>query len=470
MARRDGGLLAVDIGTSAIKVSHFTFQGEVAASHRVRRTDGHAGRFNAAEMLADLHAAVRGTTERSPLAVAAVGVCGLGGVVFLDRDHRPVEPAADWSDTRGVDRLRERWTTLGHADRTGRSQPHSSALALIGHLDRASLRVAGPVTVASPKDAAVAHLTGRVVTDPTSAAYTLLYDVYANRWSDTAPDLLGTGVRLPEVVASTSIVGGVTTEAAQLTGIPAGTPVVAGGPDGTVGVLGCVGVRPGIVDIAGTTDVLASVSPTPPASSRAAVVNPFVIEHHWTRGGSTGPVPVLTPGALDDAVVVSTDQPLVITRSQLARFPFWFGDHPPLVSRAFMAADDDEKLIHAHRSAGYLLRACTTEIVDRGPVLMAGGITRNSAAVQARADALGQPVVVIDDADASLRGCAMLAALGISNAASVTDQHDVFASPTRLVDPRDQPELEQHCATWDAIATALPELMSVPPATHRPRR
>ena len=80
----------------------------------------------------------------------------------------------------------------------------------------------------------VAHfLTGQWKTSTSSASPMGLLDAKSYDWSDVLMKAARlTREMLPELVASGEVMGEVTAEAARLTGLKAGTPVVAGGGDG----------------------------------------------------------------------------------------------------------------------------------------------------------------------------------------------------------------------------------------------
>ena len=80
-------------------------------------------------------------------------------------------------------------------------------------------------------------------------------------WDKSIADALGIEIeKMPKPRASTEILGGIN-EAAASTGLKAGMPVVAGGPDDSVGVLGARGIRTGTaVPVMGTSDVFLTSS------------------------------------------------------------------------------------------------------------------------------------------------------------------------------------------------------------------
>ncbi|MEK8173761.1 FGGY family carbohydrate kinase [Streptomyces sp. M19] len=134
-----------------------------------------------------------------------------------------------------------------------------------------------------------ARLTGNVTTDRVDAAYTLLSDVATGTWNTEAVAALGLDPGwLPPQTAGHEVVGTVGAAAARDCGLPPGTPVVAGGPDGSVGLGLLLGGGEAVADVAGTTDVVGRLIPEPRLAPPHAVVNPALVDACWTAGGPTG--------------------------------------------------------------------------------------------------------------------------------------------------------------------------------------
>ena len=96
------------------------------------------------------------------------------------------------------------------------------------------------------KDFIVARLTGNFVTDYSDASGMNLYDLRAGDWSDLILDAIGLDrAVLPELHASTDVVGAVMADVAEEVGLAAGTPVVIGGGDGCCAATGAGVVREG---------------------------------------------------------------------------------------------------------------------------------------------------------------------------------------------------------------------------------
>lgn len=130
----DEAVCAVDIGTSAVRVSLITAAGAVmGAARRNRDSSGTHGEFDPVEVLSLVTSAIGEVMSgcRASTRIRAVGVAGFVGTVLLDSALAPLRPGSDWSDTRGVDLL-----AASPADtvdlvlrEAGRPRPLGSALA-----------------------------------------------------------------------------------------------------------------------------------------------------------------------------------------------------------------------------------------------------------------------------------------------------------------------------------------------------
>ena len=92
----------------------------------------------------------------------------------------------------------------------------------------------------------VARLTGEFTVDYSRACTTLLFDIRERAWHQPFLEKLEIPLaKLPEPVPSHEVVGSVTAEAAELTGLPEGTPVIAGCMDTVGAALGSNTTEPG---------------------------------------------------------------------------------------------------------------------------------------------------------------------------------------------------------------------------------
>ena len=96
------------------------------------------------------------------------------------------------------------------------------------------------------------RLTGEFVTDASLGSSSGMFDIAQRDWSVRVLDLLGLDRSVfPRVVESGTVVGMVTADAATETGLREGTPVVAGGADTQLGLLGIGVTEPGRFTVVG---------------------------------------------------------------------------------------------------------------------------------------------------------------------------------------------------------------------------
>jgi xylulokinase len=176
--------------------------------------------------------------------IAAVGLSGqMHGVVLLDEAGTVIHPALIWCDQRSQQQCNE-ITSLVGAKRliqlssnpavTGFSAP--KILWVRQNKPRAYGKIAHFLL---PKDFVRFRLTGEFATDVSDASGTLLFDVANRCWSAELVSLLGIDPSfLPRAYESTEISGQISRGAGALTGLKAGTPVVAGGGDQACGAVG----------------------------------------------------------------------------------------------------------------------------------------------------------------------------------------------------------------------------------------
>lgn len=249
-------LIAHDLGTTGNKATLVSDDGTMLASHTVKYgadwgTDGKAEQ-NPHDWFHAVAEANRILLEKSNTAAADInGISFSGqmmGLVPLDEHDEVVRPAIIWADTRSTKEAAELEKTISMEDCyriTGhRLNPTYSLTKLMWLREQEPENFSRIKRFCLAKDYVAMRLTGRLVTDPSDASSTNAYDQSAGTWAWDIIDAAGLKHSLfPEIIASTDKVGEVTAEAAQETGLIAGTPVIIGGGDGPVAALGA-----GIID------------------------------------------------------------------------------------------------------------------------------------------------------------------------------------------------------------------------------
>ena len=251
-------VLAHDLGTTGDKASLFDSQGRAVASAFAAYPTDYPHPNWAEQNPEDWWQAVCLSTRQllaqaqvDPHAVACVVFSGqMMGCVPVDRQARPVRSAIIWADTRAVEEaaqiieragLEEAYRISGH--RASASYSGAKIMWMRRHQPDLFART---YKFLHAKDSIVARLTGRFVTDYSDASGMNLYDLQTRDWSPVLLDAAGLDpALLPELHASTDVVGEVTAAAGAETGLAAGTPVVIGGGDGSCAATGAGVVREG---------------------------------------------------------------------------------------------------------------------------------------------------------------------------------------------------------------------------------
>ncbi|MFJ3486517.1 FGGY-family carbohydrate kinase [Pseudomonas sp. NPDC090202] len=179
-------------------------------------------------------------------AIAAVSVVNQRETVAVtDAQDRLLRPAMLWLDERRKDEVAALTARVGderlHAI-TGKPHDWAPAIYSLAWMADAEPELFKRIRhVYEPHAWLVRQLTGAFATSWASADPFGAFDIHRHDWADEVLQALPIPLRadcFPVASAPGSVLGTVTAAAEALTGLPAGTPVVAGGGDGQAGGLG----------------------------------------------------------------------------------------------------------------------------------------------------------------------------------------------------------------------------------------
>jgi xylulokinase len=466
---REPLLGVVDVGTGTIRVHVIGVDGGLAAA-AARPGRVSLGADGRAEVDLDavwdavcacLREALAGVDARR---VVAVGAASALGYALVDRLARPLGPAMLWMDRRAVGEAAELAATLD-ADRlyrvTGRGLDPEVFLAKLRWLRRHEPdRLARASTFLGLKDDVVRRLTGVVGTDPTHAAYTMLYDVAAGRWAPDLCELAGVDVSLvPPLRRADEVAGRVSREAAAATGLAEGTPVVAGTSDGTAACL-LAGVEPGVaVNVTGTSDVVMARADRPlHDGARRTLVNPHPLGHGVMVGGLLGTtggtlkwlVDRLCPDLAGDGRYRRLDDEIArvpVGARGLVALAGLAGERAPRWNAAARGAFAGLDVTHGRAELGRAVlesvalsvRAVVAALRGLGAdvrrLRVVGGGARSDLWTQIRADATGLPVERPRSVEGTATAVALLAGLGVGLYADLAEGARRAAPAARLFEP-----------------------------------
>lgn len=262
--------LGLDISTTATKALLMDERGQVvstaAAPHTLQAPQPLWSEQDPAEWWLATRSSIRSAllqAEVSGEQVVGIGLTGqMHGLVLLDASGAVLRPAILWNDQRTqaqCDEIhrrigRERFISItGNVALTGFTAPK-----ILWVQEHEPDTYAKAAHILLPKDYIRFKLTGEFAMDKADGSGTVLFDIGARDWS---PSLLAeldiTPNWLPTTFEGPDSTGRINKEAAEATGLAAGTPVVAGGGDQAAGAVGVGAVDPGIIALTlGTSGVV----------------------------------------------------------------------------------------------------------------------------------------------------------------------------------------------------------------------
>ena len=426
--------LGLDVGTQSVRALVASDRGEIrSAASRPLTSRRDAGRHEQDPLA--WWTALAGACREALAAVPAgrlrgAALCATSGTVLLaDAAGRPLTPGLMYDDARARPQHARLERAVGarlEAVLGARVQLSWALPKLLWLLEHGPATVPG-ARVAHQPDVLVRRLVGHEVPSDASHALKTGYDVARGGWPRAELDELGVpGDVLPEVVPPGTGLGAVCAEAQAETGIPAGTPVVAGMTDGCAAQLAAGAVDVGRWNsVLGTTLVLKGVTRQPLRDPAGAVYAHRSPDGDWWPGGASsvgaGVLSARFPGrdlpALD--ALAARHEPAGAIAYPLAgrgeRFPFAAPE-----AEGFILGEPDgeaDRYAAVLQGVAFVERLCF-DLVEglgapvEGAVTLTGGGARSRYWCQLRADVLRRPVRLLASAEPAL-GMAFLAAAGI---------------------------------------------------------
>ena len=458
-------LVGIDVGTTGAKALLIDEEGRVLASE-MTEYPMYTPRPQWAEQdpedwwEATIEALRRviGESRADAADIAGIGLTGqMHGMVMLDTQGKVLRPCIMWNDQRTAAQCEWIMNSIGRErflDLTlNPALPGFTAPKIIWTRENEPALYAQAAKILLPKDYVRYRLTGEFATDVSDASGTVLLDVGRRQWSQEVLQALGIPPEwMPKCVESPEITGQISPQVAELTGLPAGIPVVAGAGDQAASAVGTGVVEPGLISVTvGTSGVVFAYTEEPSRDPEGrlhtfchAVPGKWHVmgvtlsaggSFRWFRdtlGLSEKSVAILS--GVDPYEILTAEAGNVRAGCEgLLFLPYLTGERTPYPDPNARGAFFGLTLRHDKRhmaravleGVSYSLRDSIELFRDLGiPIQQAravGGGARSAMWCQVMADVFGIELVTINVTDSTAYGAALLAGVGIGTYGSVSE-------------------------------------------------
>ena len=441
-------IIAIDIGTQSTRASVINQDGTILIieqiKHDIVRPLPNWAQQNPDSWWNETCHAIREVLKKANVnlsAIAVVATCGqMHGPVGIDEDGNTTTPWVQlWCDKRCNEQCQD---LLAKNDQnelqkiTGNPvYPSWQGIKVRWHKEHEPDSYNRTRWFLVPKDFINYRLTGVAAADPSEASCSYLYDWHTEDYSQELADIVGVDLKkFAPIYRSQDIIGEVTEEAARQTGLPIGIPVVAGGGDFPVSMLGFGIVGEGITaDVTGTSTLVAAHTVKP-------LLNPVIQNcRHVVEGWI--PFTILDCGGLsmkwckdlvsslngrevsyNDLINLAVKAPA--GSDGLLFYPFMLGER----RRENISSLGGYFGINLNHSAPHFIRAVMEgvaltmgkDIIEFNKqghklnrLLSVGGGTRNELLNQIKSSVVNSPIEISNEPEAGLKGIAILGSAGV---------------------------------------------------------
>ncbi|MDO9416748.1 xylulokinase [Pararhizobium sp.] len=455
--------LAIDVGTGSVRAALVDVAGAIV-SIKAREHDQIVAQFGWAEQrpadwwdgVLDTIGAVLAAIPDARRRITAVVACGqMHATVLVDDSGNLTRGSAPlWNDKRTIDivtafeKNNPAETYLAESGNPATPAWPGFKLAWLRDNDPDAYNRAAFVLM--PKDYINLRLTGEIAMDEGDASCSFLMNPTSRSWSDQMIARLGLDRRkLPPIRKPLDILGWITAQAAKETGLLEGTPVLVGGADYPVALLGSGACRPGLVsDVTGTSSILTLIAAAPILDPE--ISNVATVEGNW------GPFALLESGGdamrwarrtfhdksfgYDDVVAKAAEAPA--GSEALFFMPYLSGERLGAHRNAraqFFGLGAGHGLAHLHRAileGVAFAGARHLQIMEKAAglrierVIASSGGAKSPLWLKIKASIYGVPIVVPQEPECGVIGCAIMAAVAtgrFSNLDKAVEAHVRYA-------------------------------------------
>ncbi len=279
-------LMGLDIGTSGVKALLLSQNGEIITtateSYPLDTPKAGWAEQNPKDWWEAVVKVINKTINKdniNPADIAGLSLSGqMHSSVFLDENMEVIRPAILWSDTRTEKQCKEIENKAGGLENLIKKVSNPAlegftAPKILWLKQNEPENYKKVNYVLMPKDYIRYKLTGKINTEVSDAAGTLLFDVKKKEWSKELAKLIDIDTNiLPPVIESVEVGGKVNKSTSQISELKEGIPVVAGGADNACGAVGSGIIKEGRVMVSiGSSGVVLAQTNNATADSKGRI-------------------------------------------------------------------------------------------------------------------------------------------------------------------------------------------------------
>jgi len=292
-------LLGIDFGGGASKATLLAETGRIVAESTVEYPtlypEAGACEQSPADWIAALCEGSRAILKKSGISAAEIAAIAIDSAthtsLLCDKDFRPLGNAMHWTDSRSRAQASELLEKNGEEifAKTYHKPDTIWTLPQLLWIKRHKPDLFAKARyVFFEKDYIRYYLTGVFCTDYIEAEGSMLFDCNRMQWDEELCALAGISVEmLPPLCRPTDLIGAVTAEAADATGLLAGTPVICGTTDTVMEVFASGAVEKGDMTVKLATAGRICVITDRPYPDRHLVNYSHVVDSLWYPGTAT---------------------------------------------------------------------------------------------------------------------------------------------------------------------------------------
>ncbi|WP_163536335.1 FGGY-family carbohydrate kinase [Gracilibacillus sp. YIM 98692] len=478
-------LLGIDIGTSACKIAIFNVEGQVIAqsnqSYNIFYPDAGWVEQDPNEWWEAVCIGVKecmGKEEIDPTQIKGVGIAGQGwSAIPVDKGGNCLDNTPIWMDTRAKD-IAERVTEQIGDEKifevAGNSfLPAYTTPKLLWFKENKPDIYEQAYKFLQSNSFIGMKLTGVMSVDKCQNYGVHFYNTKTCTYEEELAKEMGLSLdKMPDIYQCHDVIGKVTRDAADLTSLIEGTPVVAGGLDAACGTLGAGVHLPKQTQIQGGQAGGMSICEDEPIAHPKLIFSPHVVPDQWLlQGGTVGGGGVLrwfkqelgAGKSFDELTALAED--IAPGADGVTFLPYMAGERCPIwdpnAKGVFYGLSFDKTKAHLIRAA---LEGVVFSVqhnlkvaeeagvdVDELDLRAMGGVANSELWIQMYADVTGCKISIPTSDTATTLGAAILAGVGVGIYKDFPEAVEKTVNINRV----QEPDMEKHKSYEKSFALYL---------------